>query len=80
MYCYYIVFSLFQLCLAECNAKKSLELHCSGMKHLKVSYLGFEINYSKSLHFWSIFFPFLYETQRSECLKKLISVSDFEEN
>ncbi|RXG52703.1 hypothetical protein Avbf_06364 [Armadillidium vulgare] len=30
-----INYFFFQLCLAECNAKKSLELHCSGMKHLK---------------------------------------------
>lgn len=30
------IFLLFQICLVEMNSKNTLELHCHGMKHLKV--------------------------------------------
>lgn len=46
---------VFQICAAECNAKKSLDLHCGGMKHLKVTVsvmeeLGLLCNHSFYLH------------------------------
>lgn len=30
------VFLMFQICLVEMNSKNTMELHCQGMKHLKV--------------------------------------------